>query len=118
VYVISVAAELAGVHPQTLRIYERKGLVDPARTIGGSRRYSEADIELLRRIQELTNDGLNLAGVQRVLTLETEVARLRADLAKLRKQATEAVADAHRQHKRELVPLRQAVAVIDTGRKA
>jgi MerR family transcriptional regulator/heat shock protein HspR len=117
VYVISVAAELAGVHPQTLRIYERKGLVDPARTIGGSRRYSEADIELLRRIQELTNDGLNLAGVQRVLALENEVARLRADLAKLRKQAAEAVADAHRQHKRELVPLRQAVAVIDTGRR-
>jgi MerR family transcriptional regulator/heat shock protein HspR len=117
VYVISVAAELAGVHPQTLRIYERKGLVDPARTIGGSRRYSEADIELLRRIQELTNEGLNLAGVQRVLALETEVARLRAELAKLRKQAAKAVADAHRQHKRELVPLRQAVAVIDTGRK-
>ncbi len=116
-YVISVAAELAGVHPQTLRIYERKGLVDPARTIGGSRRYSEADIELLRRIQELTNDGLNLAGVQRVLALESEVARLRADLAKLRKQAAEAVADAHREHKRELVPLRQAVAVFDTGRK-
>ena len=117
VYVISVAAELAGVHPQTLRIYERKGLVDPARTIGGSRRYSEADIELLRRIQELTNDGLNLAGVERVLALESEVARLRAELAKLRKQAAEAVADAHRQHKRELVPLRQAVAVIDTRRK-
>ena len=117
VYVISVAAELAGVHPQTLRIYERKGLVDPARTIGGSRRYSEADIELLRRIQELTNNGLNLAGVQRVLALETEVARLRAELAKLRKQATEAVADAHRQHKRELVPLRQAVAVFDTRHK-
>jgi MerR family transcriptional regulator/heat shock protein HspR len=117
VYVISVAAELAGVHPQTLRIYERKGLVDPARTIGGSRRYSVADIELLRRIQELTNDGLNLAGVQRVLALESEVARLRADLAKLRKQAAEAVADAHRQHKRELVPLRQAVAVFDTRRR-
>jgi MerR family transcriptional regulator, heat shock protein HspR len=114
VYVISVAAELAGVHPQTLRIYERKGLVDPARTIGGSRRYSEADIELLRRIQELTNDGLNLAGVQRVLALEAEVARLRAELAKVRKQATKDVADAHREHKRELVPLRQAVAVFDT----
>ncbi|HET6834983.1 MAG TPA: helix-turn-helix transcriptional regulator, partial [Acidimicrobiales bacterium] len=96
VYVISVAAELAGVHPQTLRIYERKGLVDPARTIGGSRRYSEADIELLRRIQELTNDGLNLAGVERVLALETEVARLQAELAKVRKQAADAVADAHR----------------------
>ena len=75
VYVISVAAELAGVHPQTLRIYERKGLVDPARTGGGSRRYSEADIERLRRIQELTNEGLNLAGVKRVLELEAEVGR-------------------------------------------
>jgi MerR family transcriptional regulator/heat shock protein HspR len=117
VYVISVAAELAGVHPQTLRIYERKGLVDPARTIGGSRRYSEADIELLRRIQELTTDGLNLAGVQRVLALESEVARLRAELAKLRKQASEAVADAHREHRRELVPLRQAVAVFESRRK-
>jgi MerR family transcriptional regulator/heat shock protein HspR len=117
VYVISVAAELAGVHPQTLRIYERKGLVDPARTIGGSRRYSEADIELLRRIQELTNDGLNLAGVQRVLALESEVARLRADLARLRKQAADAVADAHRQHKRELVPLRQAIAVFETRKR-
>ena len=63
VYVISVAAELAGVHPQTLRIYERKGLVDPARTQGGSRRYSDADIDLLKRIQDLTNAGLNLAGV-------------------------------------------------------
>jgi MerR family transcriptional regulator, heat shock protein HspR len=117
VYVISVAAELAGVHPQTLRIYERKGLVDPARTIGGSRRYSEADIELLRRIQELTNDGLNLAGVQRVLALETEVARLRADLARVREQTAEAVASAHRQHKRELVPLRQAVAVFESRPK-
>ncbi|HMC80107.1 MAG TPA: MerR family transcriptional regulator, partial [Acidimicrobiia bacterium] len=65
-YVISVAAELAGVHPQTLRIYERKGLVDPARTGGGSRRYSEDDIERLRLIQDLTNQGLNLAGVKRV----------------------------------------------------
>src|SRR5918995_91699 len=87
VYVISVAAELAGVHPQTLRIYERKGLVDPSRTIGGSRRYSDADIELLRRIQELTNEGLNLAGVQRVLELEAEVARLRAELDEVKRQA-------------------------------
>jgi MerR family transcriptional regulator, heat shock protein HspR len=113
VYVISVAAELAGVHPQTLRIYERKGLVDPARTTGGSRRYSDADIDQLRRIQELTNEGLNLHGVQRVLALEGEVARLRAELAEVRRQAAEAVADAHRQHRRELVPLRQAVAVFE-----
>lgn len=117
VYVISVAAELAGVHPQTLRIYERKGLVDPARTSGGSRRYSEADIEQLRRIQELTNEGLNLAGVQRVLELEQEVARLRDELAEVRREAAEAVADAHRQHRRELVPLRQAVTVFNPRRR-
>jgi MerR family transcriptional regulator/heat shock protein HspR len=116
VYVISVAAELAGVHPQTLRIYERKGLVDPARTTGGSRRYSDADIDQLRRIQELTNDGLNLYGVQRVLELEAEVARLRAELAEARRTAVDAVADAHRQHRRELVPLRQAVSLFDARR--
>ena len=75
VYVISVAAELAGVHPQTLRIYERKGLLEPGRTQGGSRRYSEADIALLRRIQDLTNEGLNLAGVKKVLELEHEAGR-------------------------------------------
>lgn len=117
VYVISVAAELAGVHPQTLRIYERKGLVDPARTTGGSRRYSDADIDQLRRIQELTNEGLNLYGVQRVLELEAEVSRLRAELAEVRRQAAEAVADAHRQHRRELVPLSQAVAVFESRRR-
>src|SRR5919106_5067913 len=114
VYVISVAAELAGVHPQPLRIYERKGLVDAARTTGGSRRYSDADIDQLRRIQELTNEGLNLYGVQRVLDLEAEVLRLRAELAAARQAAAEAVADAHRQHRRELVPLRQAVAVFES----
>lgn len=78
IYVISVAAELAGVHPQTLRIYERKGLVNPKRTAGNTRRYSERDIELLRKIQELTNEGINLAGVVRILELEEEVARLQA----------------------------------------
>ena len=117
VYVISVAAELAGVHPQTLRIYERKGLVDPARTGGGSRRYSDADIDQLRRIQELTNEGLNLYGVQRVLDLEAELVRLRAEVAEVRRQAAEAVADAHRQHRRELVPLSQAVAVFESRRR-
>ncbi|HEY8527412.1 MAG TPA: helix-turn-helix transcriptional regulator [Acidimicrobiales bacterium] len=110
-YVISVAAELAGVHPQTLRIYERKGLLDPARTAGGSRRYSDADIALLRRIQELTNEGLNLAGVQRVLELEAEVARLRAELAETRKAAAEAVAETHRQYRRDIVPVRQAITL-------
>src|SRR5579871_3428095 len=80
VYVISVAAELAGMHPQTLRIYERKGLLDPSRTSGGSRRFSERDLERLRHIQELTSAGLNLEGVRRVLALESELARLRAEL--------------------------------------
>src|SRR5213083_2133659 len=99
-YVISVAAELAGVHPQTLRIYERKGLVEPARTQGGSRRYSDHDIELLRRIQDLTEQGLNLAGVQRVLELETEVARLKAELADARDLSRQAVEETHRQYRR------------------
>ncbi|HVM02005.1 MAG TPA: helix-turn-helix transcriptional regulator [Acidimicrobiales bacterium] len=107
VYVISVAAELAGVHPQTLRIYERKGLVDPARTVGGSRRYSERDIERLRRIQELTNAGLNLEGVRRVMALEDENERLRQQLAQARLDAQAAVDLAHRQHRRDLVPLSQ-----------
>jgi MerR family transcriptional regulator, heat shock protein HspR len=108
-YVISVAAELAGVHPQTLRIYERKGLVDPARTVGGSRRYSDADIALLLRIQELTTEGLNLAGVQRVLELEARLAELEEQLDRLRRTSAEAVADAHRQHRRDLVPLQQSL---------
>jgi MerR family transcriptional regulator/heat shock protein HspR len=111
VYVISVAAELAGVHPQTLRIYERKGLVAPARTGGGSRRYSDRDIDVLRRIQELTNEGLNLAGVQRVIELETELERLRAEVDHIRSAATDAVAEAHRQYRRDLVPLRQEVVL-------
>jgi MerR family transcriptional regulator/heat shock protein HspR len=117
VYVISVAAELAGVHPQTLRIYERKGLVDPARTAGGSRRYSEADIEALRRIQELTNEGLNLAGVQRVLDLEAEVFRLRRELERTRRDAAEAVAATHRHYRRDLVPLRQALVRVNPTRR-
>ena len=72
-YIISVAAELAGVHPQTLRIYERKGLIEPSRTEGRSRRYSDRDIALLQRIQELTNEGVSLAGVRKVLELESEL---------------------------------------------
>ena len=111
VYVISVAAELAGLHPQTLRIYERKGLVDPARTGGGSRRYSDADIEQLRRIQDLTSEGLNLAGVQKVLALEAELDAVRTQLAAARSGADEAVEEAHRHHRRDLVPLRQNVVV-------
>ena len=107
-YVISVAAELAGVHPQTLRIYERKGLLEPSRTGGGSRRYSERDIDRLRRIQDLTAAGLNLEGVRRVMELEDEVERLRQQLAHARLELQEAVAQTHRQYRRDLVPLSQA----------
>lgn len=107
VYIISVAAELAGVHPQTLRIYERRGLVDPARTGGGSRRYSDADIDRLREIQELTGEGLNLAGVKRVLDLENLVAELQAEVDRLRTEV--------RQQSASLVPLRQEVVVFKEG---
>ena len=110
VYVISVAAELAGVHPQTLRIYERKGLLDPARTVGGSRRYSEHDIAQLQRIQDLTTAGLNLEGVRRVLELEGEVARLRAELEDVRRQAAEDVERTHRKYRRDLVPVKNSPA--------
>ncbi|HXR22999.1 MAG TPA: helix-turn-helix transcriptional regulator [Acidimicrobiales bacterium] len=105
VYVISVAAELAGVHPQTLRIYERRGLLGPARTLGGSRRYSDKDIELLRRIGDLTSGGLNLEGVKRVIELEAEVARLRQEVAQARAEARAAVDQVHRHYRRDLVPL-------------
>ena len=108
VYVISVAAELTGVHPQTLRIYERKGLLDPARTGGGSRRYSEGDIERLRRIQDLTAAGLNLEGVRRVIELEDEVLRLRRELARGQEEAKEAVERTHRQYRRDLVPVKNS----------
>lgn len=117
VYVISVAAELAGMHPQTLRIYERRGLVQPARTEGGNRRYSDDDIELLRRISELAERGLNLEGIKRVMELEHENARLRAELEQARRQAATAIADAERRQRRDLVPLRQAVAVFGEHRR-
>ncbi|HZQ27244.1 MAG TPA: helix-turn-helix transcriptional regulator [Acidimicrobiales bacterium] len=115
VYVISVAAELAGMHPQTLRIYERRGLVDPARTGGGSRRYSERDIDRLRRIQELTNAGLNLEGVRRVIELEDENEHLRQQLAQARLDALEAVERTHRQYRRDLVPLNQSPVLYRPG---
>ncbi len=108
VYVISVAAELAGVHPQTLRIYERKGLLDPARTVGGSRRYSDQDIAQLRRIQDLTTAGLNLEGVRRVIELEAEIAELRAQLEQARRQAAEDVERTHRKYRRDLVPVKNS----------
>jgi MerR family transcriptional regulator/heat shock protein HspR len=111
-FVISVAAELAGVHPQTLRIYERKGLIRPARTSGRSRRYSEHDIETLRRIQELTNAGISLAGVERVLELEASLADATARIAELEREldrmqaaTRNAIEAVHKSYRRELVPL-------------
>jgi len=111
VYVISVAAQLAGVHPQTLRIYERRGLLSPARTAGGNRRYSDADISRLRRIAELAELGMYLEGIRHVMSLEAEVERLRHEVEHLRRAAEEATANAERRVRRDLVPLRQAIAV-------
>jgi MerR family transcriptional regulator/heat shock protein HspR len=115
-YIISVAAELAGVHAQTLRIYERKGLIEPARTQGGSRRYSDRDISLLRRIQELTNEGVSLVGVRKVLELEDELGRARARIDELRRaldragqDLVEAVEQVRREHRRDLVPVDKSV---------
>ena len=109
VYVISVAAELAGVHPQTLRIYERRGLVTPGRTSGGTRRYSEADIARLKRVAELAAEGMNLEGIRHVMQLEDEVAQLRALVMQLQEQLTGRTST--EVLRGELVPLRQAVAV-------
>ena len=117
VYVISVAAALANIHPQTLRIYERKGLLEPARTSGGSRRYSDIDIALLLRIQELTNEGLNLAGVQRVLELERENRDLRRQLADVEDRARAQVAEVERRHRADLVPVRQSVVLYEGRRR-
>ena len=123
VYIISVAAELAGVHPQTLRIYERKGLVEPARTSGGSRRYSQADIDRLNRIAELTDSGLSLAGVNTVLRLEQQVAELAEAvrqrdrrIEELQAEAIRAVRNAHQQHRRDLVPLSQKLSLYNRKR--
>ena len=86
-YVMSVAADLAGRHPQTLRLYERRGLVEPARTGGGNRRYSDADLDQLRRISMLTEAGVNIEGVRRILELESEVAKLTRALEQARRAA-------------------------------
>lgn len=123
VYVISIAAELCGMHPQTLRIYERKGLVAPARTSGGSRRYSDADVALLQRISELTSEGMNLVGVKRVLDLEHRVAELESNLHKVRAShdgdvddaRSSAIRETERSYRRDLVPLRQTVTIYSDG---
>ena len=112
VYVISVAAELAGMHPQTLRIYERRGLVNPARTEGGNRRYSDVDIDRLRRISDLAGEGMNLEGIRRVMLMEAELEQLRGEIDRLRSLAEQAQAEADRRTpRRDLVPLRQAVSL-------
>ena len=104
-YMISVAADLVGMHPQTLRIYETKGLVRPKRTAGNTRLYSEADLERLRLIQRLTTElGLNLAGVETVLKLEDQVRRLQARMERLEREMREQIRDVHKQYRRDLVP--------------
>ena len=108
VYIISVAAELAGVHPQTLRIYESKGLVRPKRTPGNTRLYSEADLERLRLIQRLTTElGLNLAGVETVIRLEDELSKARARLERLERELRREIRNVHKQYKREVVVYRR-----------
>jgi MerR family transcriptional regulator/heat shock protein HspR len=103
-YMISVAADLVGMHPQTLRIYEQKGLVRPKRTAGNTRLYSERDLERLRLIQRLTTElGLNLAGVEHVLRLEDQLRRMQARFDRLEREMREELRDVERQYKRELV---------------
>jgi MerR family transcriptional regulator/heat shock protein HspR len=112
-YMISVAAELVGMHPQTLRIYESKGLIRPKRTAGNTRLYSEADLERLRVIQELTNDlGLNLAGVEHVLRLQDEVLRMRRQLDRMERQMRAAIDEVHRQYRRDLVPWKPPIDLV------
>jgi len=103
-YMISVAAELVGMHPQTLRMYEQKGLVQPQRTAGNTRLYSEADLERLRLIQKLTTQlGLNLAGVEAVLGLEEQLQRMQARMERLEREMSEAIQQVHKQYRRDLV---------------
>jgi MerR family transcriptional regulator/heat shock protein HspR len=103
-YMISVAAELVGMHPQTLRIYEQKGLVRPQRTAGNTRLYSDADVERLRLIQRLTSElGLNLAGVERVLHMEDELQRMKRRLERMEREMRKALDEVHRSYRREVV---------------
>ena len=115
-YMISVAAELVGMHPQTLRIYESKGLVRPKRTPGNTRLYSERDVERLRLIQQLTTEyGLNLAGVEQVLRMQDELERMHSRLERLERQMREAINDVHRQYRRDLVLYRPPVNIERAG---
>lgn len=117
VYVISVFAELAGVHPQTLRNYERSGLLNPQRTMGGSRRFSDEDLAALRRIQELTSEGVNLEGVKRILRLEAQLEELRASAAAVAETARQHVEATHRQYRRDLVPVSNQIALFFDARR-
>jgi len=104
-YMISVAADIVGMHPQTLRIYEAKGLVTPQRTAGNTRLYSEADLERLRLINRLTSElGLNLAGVEHVIRLEEQVRRMQRTMERLEREMREQIAQVHREYRRDLVP--------------
>ena len=103
-YMISVAADLVGMHPQTLRMYEAKGLVRPGRTPGGTRLYSELDLERLRLIQRLPTElGLNLAGVEHVLRLQDELNRMRSRMERLERELRAEIADVHRSYRRDVV---------------
>lgn len=112
VYVISVFAELAGVHPQTLRNYERSGLLSPQRTSGGSRRFSDEDLAALRRIQVLTSEGVNLEGVRRIMALDVELVSLRDQMSALLDQARANIEQTHRQYRRDLVPVQNTLSLI------
>jgi MerR family transcriptional regulator, heat shock protein HspR len=104
-YMISVAAELVGMHPQTLRIYESKGLIHPKRTAGNTRLYSDADLDRLRLIQQLTTElGLNLAGVEQVLHLQDELLRMRRRLDRMEREMRAAINEVHKQYRRDIVP--------------
>jgi MerR family transcriptional regulator/heat shock protein HspR len=111
IYVISVFAEIAGVHPQTLRNYERSGLLNPLRTSGGSRRFSDADLVALRRIQELTASGVNLEGVKRIMALENELATREEEIADIASEAKVSIEEAHRQYRRDMVPVQNTMEV-------
>jgi MerR family transcriptional regulator, heat shock protein HspR len=125
VYVISIAAQLAGMHPQTLRTYDRLGLVSPGRTAGRGRRYSERDVALLREVQRLSQDeGVNLAGIKRILELETQVDALRSRIAELQADVERAEAEAqrreaavHASYRRDLVPVNPPGVVVWRRRK-
>ena len=113
IYMISVAAELVGMHPQTLRIYEAKGLVRPKRTAGNTRLYSERDVERLRVIQNLTTElGLNLSGVEIVLQLEDQLQRMQARIDRLEREKREAVEQVHKNYRRDLVPVSQVTTLL------